>query len=138
LGSPEDSENYFQFYNLRYPPEETKKRWPEDQGNYFEEDLRMMFEYDPVMLSLVLPLIFCYEFTAKFDVTNNDRIIRLAMSALDPISMNDMISYSMTGTTKVVNRDKTIQDLISECRSYTFFLNDPTDTSATNQILYQS
>jgi hypothetical protein len=80
----------------------------------------MMYEYDPDMLSLVLPLIFSSEFTAKFDVTNNDRIVRLAMSGLDPISMNDLISYTMTGTTKVVSRDVAIQDLISEYCSISY------------------
>lgn len=117
LGASENVENYSEFYELREQSlrmdEGTARPYPDPQKeSRFEDDLRMMYEYDPGMLSLVVPLIFSHEFAAKFDVTNNARIVRWAMSSLDAISMNDLISYSMTGTTKVVSRDTTVQNLI--------------------------
>lgn len=95
----------------------TDSRWagdPFNVKNHFEEDLRMMYDYDPEMLAFVLPAIFSADYTTRFEVTNNERLIRLAMSAVGPINLNELISYCMTGTTKIVSRDDSVQGLIKQ------------------------
>lgn len=70
------------------------------------EDLTMTVTYDSEMFCFLLPSIFGELATSgSFVITGNIDIVRLVVSAIDPISLQELICLCLTGTAKVINKE---------------------------------
>lgn len=78
------------------------------------DDLFMALTYDSEMFCFLLPSVFGEIATSgAFQVTGNINLIRLVVSAIDPICLQELISLCLTGGAKVVNKEEVLS-LIGE------------------------
>lgn len=79
------------------------------------DDLFMALTYDSEMFCFLLPSIFGDIATSgSFPVTGNIDLIRLVVSAVDPISLQELICMCLTNTAKVINKEDVLP-LIGKC-----------------------
>lgn len=66
----------------------------------------MALTYDSEMFCFLLPSIFG-EFAScgSFSITGNIDLIRLVVSTVDPIYLQELICLCLTGTAKVINKE---------------------------------
>lgn len=66
----------------------------------------MALTYDSEMFCFLLPSIFG-EFAncGSFSITGNIDLIRLVVSTVDPIYLQELICLCLTGTAKVINKE---------------------------------
>lgn len=70
------------------------------------DDLYMAQSYDSVMFCFMLPSIFGEVASCgSFMVTGNIDLIRLVVSSVDPINLQELICLCLTGTAKVINKE---------------------------------
>lgn len=78
------------------------------------DDMQLCMTYDPDMFCFLLPPVFGeLVATSEFDITGNVALIRLVVSAIDPISLQELICLCLTGSAKIINRDE-VKDLIGK------------------------
>lgn len=69
----------------------------------------MAMTYDSEMFCFLLPSVFGELATSgTYPITGNTDLIRLAVSAIDPIYLQELICLCLTGTAKVINKDEVI------------------------------
>lgn len=70
------------------------------------DDLQMALTYDSEMFCFLLPSIFVeFANSSSFSITGNINLIKLVVSAIDPIHLQELMCMCLTGTAKVINKD---------------------------------
>lgn len=82
-----------------------------------QDDMLMVLTYDPAMFRFLIPAIFgeiatCGHFTA----TGNIDLVRLVVSGVDPVSLQELICLCLTGSAKVINKE----DVLPLIGEYTY------------------
>lgn len=73
------------------------------------DDLIMTLTYDSEMFCFLLPSVFGdIAATGSFQVTSNISLIRLVVSAMDPICLQELISLCLTGGAKVIGKEEVL------------------------------
>lgn len=82
------------------------KQASRDLTSCLQDDLTRALAFDSEMFCFLLPSIFGeLAIIGSFQVTGNIELIRLVVSAIDPIHLQEIISLCMTSMAKLFNKD---------------------------------
>lgn len=86
-----------------------------DLNKCLHDDMAMCLTYDPLMLCFLLPGIFSeLAQHGAFKITGNIDLIHLAMTALDPTSLQEVLCLCLPNTIKFISKDDDVASLIGE------------------------